>query len=1540
MVNVSYAQNFEDIMLSRALKNVKEGFYIDVGAWSPDFDNVTKHFYQQGWKGINIEPNNDFYNELCSKRYRDINLNAALGEKPGKSIMSFVDNPGLSTLNEEVAEFYKEKGREITEKEVTVLTLKQVCEKYISSEKEIHFLKVDVEGLEEKVLNGNDWHLYRPWIVVVEAVSPLTNKENYKDWEYILLSANYTFCYADGLNRFYVANEHCKLFDAFKYPPNVFDEFILAVANDFAEYRLKAEKDIENSEDLIKNLKSRLIDSENNIEEVKKRAIRAEGLYSSVLISKSWRITYPLRVINKINLDVGGKLWVKMKYLIKKYIISVVDLVIALPKLNGFIRYLLNHFPKVKKNIRRIYLARYAIENSPVVKFSDAVIKDRDIRLSKTTPYKLPLPIGKRIIYFYVDHTAIYPSQTGVQRVARCLANSLSSNGEKVRYVKWHDDTKQCVYINSEERKQLALFNGPAFTDIEQNLYLPPSQPLVPVEQAQGGENHWLIVPEVPYINVHGKAVTLDLLMWSKRTKLNSGFIFYDAIPLRRTEFDNVLDQHSQYMQHLLLADAVWPITKWSASDLKAYWEKEQLASQKTTPAIESIVLPGESVISDRILEINPSQKYILSVGSIEERKNQTTLIRSFLTYCHKKPNIEWRLILVGHIHESVQNEVVNLCQSPIVEHYGYVSDEKLLELYSNCSFTVFPSVEEGYGLPIMESLWLGKPCICADFGSMAEVARDGGCLTLDTRDVNALQKGVEKLIEDDSFRLKLTEEAINRPLKTWSDYASEVSNYLGREGQPAQKIGVVYYWIDSTLEYHKNTGIQRVTRQLAKSLLDIGAKLVPVKWGDSDQPIVYVSQDELKFFAKWTGPESKKWTSWIDPADVQNGWFFMPELPANHSAEKRNLILKFARHYNLHCASIFFDAIPWKMRSIYPTEAAQIHREYMLELNKYDLVLPISHFSQKDLIDFLGSELNRPQSLEQKIKTVSLAGELSESPRLLSHSESSDKTIRIACIGTVEPRKNHELLIRAFSDASQKLASSSVTLQLIIAGGSQSFDPTLAGKIRTMVDAHPNVFWEEYADDIRLKEIYAISDFSVYPSVEEGFGLPIVESLWNARPCICANFGAMYEVAEGGGCLNVDVRDVAALSTAIMQLATEPQLLNELAEQAITRQFKSWNDYATEVAMQMFGMHSMFPESSFQPLPLEELGKRTSKMRLGRNIKLSVCISTYNRAAWLAVALRNWTQNYPEPVDLVEFVVCDNASTDQTSEVIKPYLVRSDFAYYCNQENVGMLGNLRETAHHASGQYIWILGDDDLILPGSIERVLSVINDHPEVALVYLNYAFSREEAASNVKDFSLFYDKATPIIPAEPDLKGPICTIAGRNENFFTAIYTLVFRRDHALQAYSQDTSGRPFSSMLTCIPTTHYVLNHMMDEFGVWIGTPQLVINMNVSWMKYASLWILERLPEAYEVAEQFGAPVDQVDCWRVKYLDSVVHYFEEIFYDEEADNAKYFRADRLVRRIKHLSEYDAVKGSLKHIYHRAHIEGHPAALASPEKVFAES
>jgi hypothetical protein len=105
-----------------------------------------------------------------------------------------------------------------------VRTLASVCEEHVQGE--IHFLKIDVEGFEGEVLQGMDFGRWRPWVLVIEATLPGRRETSHETWEHLVTGQRYRFAWFDGLNRYYVAEEHPELLDALKVQPNVFDEFI------------------------------------------------------------------------------------------------------------------------------------------------------------------------------------------------------------------------------------------------------------------------------------------------------------------------------------------------------------------------------------------------------------------------------------------------------------------------------------------------------------------------------------------------------------------------------------------------------------------------------------------------------------------------------------------------------------------------------------------------------------------------------------------------------------------------------------------------------------------------------------------------------------------------------------------------------------------------------------------------------------------------------------------------------------------------------------------------------------------------------------------------------------------------------------------------------------------------------------------------------------------------------------------------------------------------------------------------------------------
>ena len=223
---ISYAQNFEDIMLWRALKHVEKGFYIDIGAQDPVVDSVSMGFYEQGWRGVNVEPTKQYSQKLRTARPDEVIIQSAIGKNKGEIEFYEIPDTGLSTADSEIAQRHEVNGFSVIKYSVSVITLDELFDSV--SDRTVHWLKIDVEGFEKNVIESWAESEIRPWIIVIESTLPLTQEESHHSWEELVTSKGYTFAYFDGLNRFYVSDAYAELTDLFKLPPNVYDRIVFS----------------------------------------------------------------------------------------------------------------------------------------------------------------------------------------------------------------------------------------------------------------------------------------------------------------------------------------------------------------------------------------------------------------------------------------------------------------------------------------------------------------------------------------------------------------------------------------------------------------------------------------------------------------------------------------------------------------------------------------------------------------------------------------------------------------------------------------------------------------------------------------------------------------------------------------------------------------------------------------------------------------------------------------------------------------------------------------------------------------------------------------------------------------------------------------------------------------------------------------------------------------------------------------------------------------------------------------------------------------
>ncbi len=228
---ISYAQNGEDVRLHRALGEQSTGSWIDVGACDPTDFSITKHFYDRGWHGINVDASPVAIRRFVQERTRDINLNVGVSNRRDR--LPFYratadrlgnDASGLSTFVQQEAENHMRAGFHFERLEVDVMPLSDIYAEHARGT--VDFLSVDVEGYEREVLEGAALGQWRPRVIIVEATRPLSTESTHDRWEDIILAAGYLFVVHDGLNRWYVRKEDDGLSEKLQLAPNVFDDFI------------------------------------------------------------------------------------------------------------------------------------------------------------------------------------------------------------------------------------------------------------------------------------------------------------------------------------------------------------------------------------------------------------------------------------------------------------------------------------------------------------------------------------------------------------------------------------------------------------------------------------------------------------------------------------------------------------------------------------------------------------------------------------------------------------------------------------------------------------------------------------------------------------------------------------------------------------------------------------------------------------------------------------------------------------------------------------------------------------------------------------------------------------------------------------------------------------------------------------------------------------------------------------------------------------------------------------------------------------------
>jgi glycosyltransferase involved in cell wall biosynthesis len=385
-----------------------------------------------------------------------------------------------------------------------------------------------------------------------------------------------------------------------------------------------------------------------------------------------------------------------------------------------------------------------------------------------------------RILWF-AGHTISTQSRSGIQRVIIDAANALHKCAI-LDIVKWDYVDGQLRYADAHDLR--SLFG--AKTTCPNNMCHRRQYRFG--DTISHDNETWLIFPEIPFHLENGNQVFSSILSQCREYRVRTAVVYYDLIPLRVKEYQRLRPQHEEYTNLAFRADLIFTISSFTKNDLSEFAAEnvEQigpLGVQELTKKIVPLPLGGEGSQDTGVKAAlkNLQSDTIVLVGTVEPRKLQTRFLRVFNDACIKHPDLKrLKIDVFGSLHELSSDALqVELGRNHRIRYHKYADNDAIKEAYSRALFSAFPSKYEGYGLPIVESLEHGVPCITANFGAMAEIGSQGGCLLVNVNDDKAVEDAIIRLVNDKPLYQQLQTEISQRKFRTWDDYARDLVRHL-----------------------------------------------------------------------------------------------------------------------------------------------------------------------------------------------------------------------------------------------------------------------------------------------------------------------------------------------------------------------------------------------------------------------------------------------------------------------------------------------------------------------------------------------------------------------------------------------------------------------------------------------------------------------------------------------------------------------------------------------------------------------------------------
>lgn len=561
--------------------------------------------------------------------------------------------------------------------------------------------------------------------------------------------------------------------------------------------------------------------------------------------------------------------------------------------------------------------------------------------------------------------------------------------------------------------------------------------------------------------------------------------------------------------------------------------------------------------------KFNIKSSFMMFAGGIDFKKNIEDIIIAF-SKCGKTITNKYQLVIVGKTDESVIEKYYQIANDKGIRNKvictGFISQEDLVALYNTTDMLIFPSLYEGFGLPVIEAMACGAKVVTSNCSSLKEIAR-GHATLVDPKSVRSICEGIKWVVNHPREADKMAKDSVEYALSfTWENVAKKVVSTIDQICHKNNlKNGYEYTVQDSEIRaivklYAKNRipFPETLREELAEQLF------VLEKHGDlplyeTKRRIIYdmtvVSEWMRANYITGIGRVSTQILSQLSkrmpvlPVKIQNGpkgivcnrisldnyqvtnqtvdlqrmdIFFMPELQLRGvQVGKEHPYAGEIRRMGVRTYAVIYDILPLRMPECFEKSTSQQFDTYLREIiDNYDGILSDSKWVSEDIMAYCNEKGICSSDHTVKTGFFHLGQDTfkmnDDKPSFeLKEFFETDKNVYLM-VGTVEPRKGHEIIFNVF----KKMWKNGFDGKLCIIGHVGWNMDSFRKKIQEDSEYGINICYFDHASDADVSYAYRHAACLIQASAGEGFGLPLVEASNYAIPVLCSDIPIFHEVA------------------------------------------------------------------------------------------------------------------------------------------------------------------------------------------------------------------------------------------------------------------------------------------------------------------------------------------------------------------------------------------------------------------------------------------